>query len=72
MINLPSIRAGGPHGAITLGELRELIAAADIVGLSDDLIVRGGTIPFKWSDFGHPNGGCIQRLALDLPETGKP
>lgn len=64
-VNLPSVAAGATHRTVTLGELRDLVAAA--TGLPDDLIVRGKAIPFYVPDLGHQLGGRLTNLALDAP-----
>jgi hypothetical protein len=69
-VALPQVRAASEHRTVTLGELRDLVDIAE--QLPDDLIVRGMMIPFKVSDLGHPIGGCIMALGLDVPEAEKP
>jgi hypothetical protein len=62
---LPLVEAASPHRTVTLGELRELVRAADQLGLGDELVVRGHAIPFKLSDLGNKRGACLTTLALD-------
>lgn len=66
--DLPAITASTEHRTLTLGDLRELVRAAD--GQPDELIVRGQTIPFHLPDLTSRIGGRMQRLALDTHREG--
>lgn len=65
MPSLPSVTADSDHRTVTLGELRELVRAADAVGTSDEVIIRGTMIPFHMPDLGHRLGGRLMSIALD-------
>jgi len=64
-VPLPHVNAAAPHRTVTLGELRELVAIADRMGIADEVVVRGKAIPFKLSDLGKDGGSCMMSLALD-------
>ncbi|PPG35197.1 hypothetical protein C5E10_06290 [Pseudoclavibacter sp. RFBG4] len=65
--NMPRVTAEAKHQTLTLGELRELVEAAALH--PPETIVRGGMVPFKRSDLGHPKGACLKTIALDRPES---
>jgi len=64
-VRLPEVVAADPEQFLTLGELRDLVEAADALTLPDDVIVRGEAIPFRMADLGHVGGSVLRRVGLD-------
>ena len=65
-VAMPSVSAQDPDQFLTLGELRDLVEAADAQLLPDEIVVRGNAIPFRMVDLGNPGGSVMKSLALSV------
>jgi hypothetical protein len=63
-VALPSVMAQGPDQMLTLGELRDLVEAADAQLLPDDVVVRG-QVAMRTADIMNPAGMILMRVGLD-------